>query len=243
MRNRLLFTWLLAASFVAWPLLALPQSGDQNRTLIVNGQSGRASVIEAGGHTYVDLEALARIANGSFALTDNRIVLIIPDSAAEPSADSAAEPSADSAAEPSADSAAEQPSADSAFSKSFMRAAIEELSFIREWRDSLQSAIERPYPIGDDWRSQYLSRAVDGLQRASVEATTDADRSALQLLTSEFNNMEALADKYLEKSEAAEYTRPDAVKNDPMNRDILTCARSLDSMISNAQFIDDGSCR
>lgn len=235
MRNRVLFTWLLAASFVAWPLLALPRSGDQNRILVVNGQSGRAPVIEADGHTYLDLEALTRIANGSFALNHDQIVLIIPDSAAEPSTDCAAEPSTDSAAE--------QPSADSPFSKSFMRAAIEELSFIREWRNSLKNAIERSYPISDDWRSLYRSRAVDGLQRASVEATADADRSALQLLTNEFNNMEALADKYLEKSEAVEYTSPDALKNDPMNQDILTCARSLSSMISNGQFISDGSCR
>jgi hypothetical protein len=251
MRNRVLFAWLLAASFVAWPLLALPQSGDQNRTLTVNGQSGRAPVIEADGHTYVDLEALARIANGSLALGGDQIVLIIPDSAAKPSADSAAEPPADSAAEPSADSAAEpstdseaeQPPADSAFSKSFMRAAIQELSVIREWRNSLKNAIDRSYPISDDWRSLYRGQAVDGLQRASVEATNDADRSALRLLTNEFNNMEALADKYLEKIEAVEYTPPDALKNDPMNQEILTCARSLASMISNGQFIGDGSCR
>jgi hypothetical protein len=199
-------------------------------------------VIEADGHTYVDLEALARIANGSLAFDDHQIILTIPDSTAEPSADSTAEPSADSAAEPSADSAAE-PSADSAFSKSFMKAAIDELSVIREWRNTLKNAIERSYPISDDWRSLYRGQAFDGLQRASVEATTDADRSVLQLLTNEFNNMEALADKYLEKSEAVEYTPPDAFKNDSMNLEILTCAGSLASMISNGQFIGDGSCR
>jgi hypothetical protein len=217
MRNTFLFAWLVAASFVALPLLALPQSARHTRTLIVNGQSGEAPVVEAGGHTYVDLEALARIANGSLAFHDDQIVLTIPASSAPPSADSA-------------------------FSKAFMRAAIEELSVIREWRNSLKNAIERSYPINDDWLSLYRDQAADALRRASVEATTDADRSALQLFTNEFNNMDALADKYLENSEAVEYTPPDALKDDPMHQKVLTCARSLAAMISNGKFVDDGSC-
>jgi hypothetical protein len=220
MRNTVLFAWLLAASFVAWPLLALPQSGHQKqkRNLIVNDQSGRAPVIEADGHTFVDLEALARIANGSLVFQDDQIVLTIPASSTEPATDSA-------------------------FSKAFMRAAIEELSLIREWRNALKNANERSYPISDDWLSLYREQAADDLQRASVEATTDADRSALELLANEFNNLEALADRYLEKSEAVEYTPPDAVKDDPMYQRILTCARSLASMISNGQFVDGGSCQ
>jgi hypothetical protein len=217
MRNRVLFTWLLAASFVALPLLALPQSARQMRTLVVNGQSGEASVVEAGGHTYVDLEALTSIASGSLAFHDDQIVLTIPASSTEPTADSA-------------------------FSKAFMRAAIEELSVIREWRNALRNAIERSYPISDDWLSLYRNQAADGLRRASVEAITDGDRSALELFTNEFNNMEELADKYLEKSNAVEYTAPDSLKDDPMHQRILTCARSLASMISNGQFADDGSC-
>jgi hypothetical protein len=123
-----------------------------------------------------------------------------------------------------------------------MRAAIEELSLIREWRNGLKNAIERSFPISDDWLSLDRNQAIDGLRRASVEATTDADRSALQLLTNEFNNMEELAGKYLEKSNAVEYTPPDSLKDDPMHQRILTCARSLASMISNGNFVDDGSC-
>jgi hypothetical protein len=62
------------------------------------------------------------------------------------------------------------------------------------------------------------------------------------LFTNEFNNMEELAGKYMEKNEAVEYTPPDSLKDDPMHQRILTCARSLASMISNGQFVDDGSC-
>src|SRR5260370_8842022 len=167
MRNMFLLAGLVAASFVAWPLLALPQSAHQKRTLIVNGQSGRVPVIEADGHTYVDLEALARIANGSLAFDDDQIVLTIPAPSTEPTADSA-------------------------FSKSFMRAAIEELSVIREWRNALKNAIDHSYPISDACLSLYRTQAVAALPRASVEATTEADRNALELFTNEFNNMEKL---------------------------------------------------
>src|SRR5258708_19220985 len=101
-----------------------------------------------------------------------------------------------------------------------MRAAIEELSLIREWRNALKNAIERSYPISDDWLSLYRNQAVDGLRRASVEATTDADRNALELFTNEFNNMEELAGKYMEKNEPAEYTPPAPLKIHPSHHSI-----------------------
>lgn len=215
MRKALLCAALVAMPLAAWPLLGLPQASHRKRTLVVNGQSGEAAVIEASGHTYVDVESLARISNGSIAFQNDQIVLTVPSSSTT------------------------QPNA---FSKEFMRAAIEELSVIREWRNSLKNAIERSYPITDDWLSAYRSQAADDLRRASVEATTDADRSALQSLTNEFNNMKTLADKYLETSNARDYIAPDAFNDDALYQKILTCARALGSMISNGQFVDDGSC-
>jgi len=47
------------------PVLALSQAAQDIRTLIVNGQSGQVSVVQISGRSYVDLEALARVANGS----------------------------------------------------------------------------------------------------------------------------------------------------------------------------------
>jgi len=217
MRNKFLWVWLVATPLVALPLLAFAQASHHQRTLIINGQSGEAPVIESDGHTYIDLETLARIGNGSVAFQGDRIVLSLP---ALPAA---------------------QP-AGSAFSKEFMKAAIEELSVVREWRNSLRNAIERSYPITDDWVSAYRTQAADGLRRASVEVTTDADRSALQSLTNEFNNMDSLANKYLNTSNAREYIRPDALRDDAAYQRILTCARSLSSMISTGQFVDDASC-
>jgi hypothetical protein len=203
--------------FLALPLIALSQGAHKRRTLIVNGQSGEAPVIEADGHTYVNLETLARIANGSVAFQGNQIVLTIPASSPEESSDSA-------------------------FSKDFMKAAIEELSVIREWRNALKNAIERSYPISEDWVSLYRNQAVDGLRRTSIEASTDADRSALQLLTNELDNINALSDNYLEKNDNREFIPSDDLKDDPTYQKILTCSRGLASMISSGQYVDDPSC-
>lgn len=218
MRNKSLWVALIAALLIALPLLAFAQVARRQRTLVINGQSGEAPVIESGGHIYIDLETLAHIANGSVAFHSDRIVLNLPASSAE---------------EP----------ADSVFSKEFMKAAIEEVSVIREWRNSLRNAVERSYPITDDWISAYRSQASDALRRVTVEVSTEADSSALQSLTNEFNNMNSLASKYLDASNAREYIRPDALKDDTVYQRLLTCARSLTSMVSTSQFVDDASCQ
>jgi BioD-like phosphotransacetylase family protein len=77
---------------------------------------------------------------------------------------------------------------------------------------------------------------------ASVAASTDSDRSAVQLLSNEFDNMKALSVKLLAERESAHHVSPEDLRNDPLNQSILTCARSLASMVVGGQFVDDGSC-
>jgi hypothetical protein len=52
----------------------------QSRTLIVNGQSGEVKVMEIDGRSYVDLESLAHIANGTLGFSGNQITLTLPSS-------------------------------------------------------------------------------------------------------------------------------------------------------------------
>ena len=71
---------------IAWSLFALlitsgmafGQAGQQTATLVVNGQSGKAPVIQNNGRTYVDVGALAQIAQGSLSFSGKQIVLTIP---------------------------------------------------------------------------------------------------------------------------------------------------------------------
>ena len=204
------------------PVLALTLAGQQSRTLIVTGHSGEAAVAEMGGHSYVEIEALARLVSGSLNFNGNQIILTLPHSAASASATTQA--------------------SSSGFSKEFLKAGIEEMAVIREWRVTLRNAVQRGYPITEDWVGAFQARAEQSLRLVSLAATTESDKSAFQLLTNEFNNMKSLSGRFLEANKSRTYVAPESLDNDPLDQRILNCARGLAAMAASGQFADDGSC-
>ena len=217
---------LTLVALLILPGLAWSQAAQQNSTLIVSGQPGQAPVLQINGRSYVDIEALARLTNGSLGFKGNQITLTLPGAAASA---------------PSTAAAPSQP-ATPGFSKEFMRAGIEEMSVIREWRSALLNAVQNGYPVTDAFVASYRGQAATSLRLASVAASTDSDRNAFQLLSNEFDNMQKLSNKVLAARQDMNYLSPDALKGDPLNQQILSCARSLASMASSGQFQDDGSC-
>jgi hypothetical protein len=218
--------WLILLVLLIVPRLALSQAVQQSRTLIVNGKSGQVKVMEVDGRSYVDLESLARVANGTLGFSGNQITLTLPSFAARTA----------SVAAPSS------PPANSGFSKEFLGASIEEMAVIREWRSALVNSIENNFPIHEDWVERYRGQASTSLGLASVAASTDSDRSAVQLLSNEFDNMKALSVKLLAERKMMHIVSPENLNDDPLNQNILTCARSLASMAVGGQFVDDPSC-
>jgi len=59
---------------------ALSAQRTPDKKLLVNGKSTRAIVLQVDGRSYIDIEALAQITNGSVKFEPNQIVLIIPNS-------------------------------------------------------------------------------------------------------------------------------------------------------------------
>jgi hypothetical protein len=229
MRARLLSASLMLLVLLTVVEVAASQAVPQNRTLIVNGQSGQVTVMQTNGRSFIDLEALAQLANGSLGFRGNQIILTVP---------------ASTARNPTTAPSIRQP-ADSAFSKNFMKAGIEEMAVIREWRSALANAIQNGYPVAANWVAGYRNRATESLRLASVAASTDSDQQALQLLTNELDNMQKWSNQILEARkdmDAAKYMSPDALKDDPLFQKILDCAHSLASMSASGQFEDDGSC-
>jgi hypothetical protein len=230
MQKRTFSAWVMLAGLVALlvvsPGFAKPQVAQPNLTLIVNGRPGGAPIVKMNGRSYVELEDLARAGNGTLGFKGNQVMLTLP--APVPSTVSAA---------PAATATANQ-----GFSKEFLRAGIEEMAAIREWRSVLTNAVQRGYPVTDDWLSGYRTQASKNLTLTSVAASTDSDRDAFRLLTSEFDNMQALSDKILGLSKSMVYIAPDALSNDPLDQRILNCAHSLGAMAASGQFQDDGSC-
>jgi hypothetical protein len=225
MRQRLLSAGLTLAALVAVSGLVRAQAVQQNGALIVNGQAGQTPVLQINGKSYVDIEALARLASASLSFKGNQITLTLPTSAANPSTPPTS-----------------TQSATSAFSRDFLKAGIEFGSTIREWRTALFSAVKNGYPVTDDFVAAYRDQATTNLRLASAAASTDSDRSAYQLLSNLFDNMQSLSNKVLAARQDMSYISAGALRDDPLHQQILNCARSLASMAASGQFQDDGAC-
>lgn len=224
MKEKLLNAGLLLGLLVV-PRIVSGQAAQLNMKLFVHGLPGQIEVLQVNGKPYVDVEALARFISGAVAFSGNEITLTLPSSVAL-------------AAAPDATS----PPGNSAFSKGFIKAGIEEMSLIREWRSALVNAIQNGYPLTDEFVSGYQNKANTSLRLAYVAISTDSDRSAYQLLSKEFDSMQKLSNKILSARKNMNYIPPDALKGDDLDNKILSCARSLASMAASGQFLDDGSC-
>jgi hypothetical protein len=225
MRARTLIACLLATLFLVMPRIALSQGTNQNQTLIINGQSTQASVIQVNGRSYVDLAALANAVNGSLISAGNQIALIVNIGAAT-----------------SAPAPASTPAPNPRFSKGFLNAGIEQMATVREWHTALASAIQNGYPLTANMLAPYRAQATTNLSLASVAVSTDSDRSAFQLLNNLFQNMGKLADKYVAARANMDFISPDALQNDSLNQRLVACGHLLTAMAASGQFVDDGSC-
>ncbi|HEV2990490.1 MAG TPA: hypothetical protein VG759_18790, partial [Candidatus Angelobacter sp.] len=144
MRKRQSLAPLVLTMLLVVPVLALSQAAQQNRILIVNGQLGQVTVVQMNGRSYVDLETLARVANGSLSFSGNQITLTLPTSANGPPA-APASTSATSATSPTSAPAPANPG----FSKAFLKAGIEAMSLVREWHSALANAIQNGFPLAE----------------------------------------------------------------------------------------------
>ncbi len=226
MREKLVRAGLILVTLLAVPALVLSQAGQQNGTLFVSGHPGQMPVFQMNGRSYVDIEALARLANGTLKFSGNQIILTLPDSAG----DSPTTPPETQAANPG-------------FSKEFMKAGIEEMTVIREWRSALVNAVQSAFPLTDDIVARFRGRAVASDALTSAAASTDSDRNAYQLVSKVLDKMQKLSDKVVAARKNLTYMSGDTLKNDPLFQQILNCTHTLSSMAASGQFQDDGSCR
>jgi hypothetical protein len=228
----------LAALLLIIPAVVFSQSSGQKHTLILNGRSTDVPLIQVHGHAYVGLEALANALKGSISSSGKMIALSIPISAAN----AAPATTAASSLPASAPESHEAPSSNTAFSRDFLNAGIEQMSTLREWHTALETAIQNGIPLSAGLLAPYRARATTNQHLASIAASTTSDRSAYQLLSSEFQNMAKLSDKYVNLRASLTYIAPDALQNDDLNKRIIACGHSLGAMAAAGQYSDDGSC-
>jgi hypothetical protein len=211
---------LMLTVLLCLPGAALSQAAQQSGTFTVTGHDGQAAVVQINGRSYVDVESLARLTNGSVSYKGNQIALTLPGTA------------------PAAPPAPATPG----LSKEFITAGIEEMVLIREWRSALINMVQNAYPITEAWLANYRRPAYANLKLAEVAVSTDADRKGFQLLTNEFNNMLQSSQRFLAARASLTYIPQDALNNDPLDQKIVACAHALAAMASSGQVQDDPSC-
>jgi hypothetical protein len=212
------------------------QTKYQQRNVVVNGQNGKAEVIEQNGRLFMDVSALASIGKGSVSFSGPSIILTLPMVAGGTAAAGTAEPLAGTL----------QPANSSALSREFMKAGIEEIARLREWATTLASAIRGGYGVTDEWVNGYRDQASQSLQIADAAASTDGDRNAARLLHHTFDLVKHWSDKLVaakKSMDTAKYTTsPNALREDPLSQKLITCEHFLTQMFGSATFQDDASC-
>jgi hypothetical protein len=226
MENRLLW-WAVPCTLLILFGAAVSQTGHSTRSLSINGHVGEVIVYQIDGKSYVDLESLVHIANGSMSSNGNQITLTFPPPGSAP-------------IEPSS-------AADNTLSAQFMTSSVQTLAVIKEWTNALSYAAQRGVP-GDGSRViVFHDRAVQALHLAQVAASSDSDRDALQLLTNHFQTVSAWSDKLIgerKRMDTGKYSvSEDALKKDETYQKIAACSKFLSSMLPNGVFHNDSSCR
>jgi len=223
------FRYLLLSGIMLSLAAVLLAQTSPEKTLVVNGKSAGAVVREIDGHTYVEIEALARATSGTVTIEPNRVLLTMP--------------VGNFAA--TATASAQAPQLPPGLSTEFKRTAISELAEMREWRGAVGAMITYGLAAGSATAQDYHAICEEGLNQATVVAATDADHSALRLLKNEFDNLSAWANQILTERKSLNAARtidPNSMQNDAALTKITNCGRFLNSMIVSGAFADDSSC-
>jgi hypothetical protein len=216
--------WLVGA-------VAMAQSTTKSTSLAVNGHDGDAPVIQSNGRSYVDVEALTRITNGSLQFQGNKIILTLPPSVSiQPVRPAPPAPSAN-------------PAKQTGFSSEFLRDGVEAMSVIREWRAAIENAVRTNNPVDESWVSGFRRSAENRVSLAQTAATTESDRQGVPLLQNELGMMRQLSDRLLDMRKSVSYVPTDMLDNDPLDQKILACAQGMAAQATpGAQFEDVSAC-
>ncbi len=215
-------------------LLMLAENGNgqtphKTSVLTIAGQEGEVQLLQVNGKSYVEVESLARLTHGNLSFKANRTILTLP-----------APELGTSASTPQTPTTAPQPKV--GFSRAFVQAGIEQMGLIREWRIAIVTAVQNNVPLSEEWASAQHRQAEKNLALASAAVSTDDDRNAFSLLSSEFANMQKLSDLYVAMSKRATAMSSDTFGNATLEDQILSCARAFVSMTESREFQDQPTC-
>jgi hypothetical protein len=195
-----------------------------DKTLLVNGKPTGAVVHEIDGRSYVDVESLALITNGTLTFEADRVVLTIPDARSARAPGEATAPG---------------------LSGAFANAAIAAVAGIQQWEGALRTMVTYGLAFSGAWAQSYQDQVAASITQASMAASTDFDRNALEMLNNEYGNLTNWASKLNAERQALDGSRtvdPNALKNDAAMTKITDCSSRLGAMLVSGDVVDEPSC-
>jgi hypothetical protein len=208
-------------SLLAGVLLAAQRIADKK--LIVNGKTVSKGTLQIDGHSYVDIEILAQVTNGSVKFEPSQIVLTIPSSVSEVTGAQEGE----------------------RLSKGFASAAIETLAEMKEWRGALGTLVTYGLAVDARWGQTYRQRVEASLGQANVAASTESDHNALQLLNTQFANLakwESVVTAERQNLDGSRTVATNSLQNDPVLQKFSSCGRFLSVMLGSGVFSGNANC-
>jgi hypothetical protein len=135
---------------------------------------------------------------------------------------------------------------DPRMSRELASSGLEALSILRTWQGHLTYSIRNGYPLSEAWVNMDRERADAALQQAALRATTDADRMALRMLVTQFENLKQWSDGLLEENRnmrlAQYYMSPAGLDNDELFQKTAACGNFLGPMLASAVLSDHPAC-
>jgi hypothetical protein len=131
-------------------------------------------------------------------------------------------------------------------SKGFLAASLRTMTAFRQWQGHLSHTIRNGYPLAEHWIAAHRERAADRLILASLAASTDADRAALNELAKQFENLRRWSDSMVQANRKLDmakfYMSPATMENDELFQKAAGCANFLAPMLASGHLREDSSC-
>jgi hypothetical protein len=194
-----------------------------DKKLILNGKATSAAVLQMDGHSYVDVETLAQITNGSVRIEAGQVVLTIPNANFD------------------ANTAQVTPG----LSREFASAAIATLAEMKEWKGGLGAMVTFGLAVDGSWAQIYHERVQTSLEQATVAASTNSDHNALQLLNTQYANLakwESMVVAERQDHNGARTVKENSLRDDPVLTKFANCGRFLSTMLGSGIFADNPNC-
>jgi hypothetical protein len=137
--------------------------------------------------------------------------------------------------------------AEQQLSQGFAGAGLRATTLLREWRRRIAYNIRIGLPLCESCIAVDRDQAADAVRLATLSASKDADRTALQELLKLFENLQRWSDALVEDNREWDlgryYMSPTALNDDPLFEKSAECAQFLAPMLASGRLAEDRSCQ